>query len=330
MLHPIFGYLKRNQVILALVLICAGWFVLQIREVLIALFVAFILMASLLPAVKFLIKHGIPKPLAVGLVFVGSITVITLIIVPLIPFFIAQINQLFIKFPIFIDRAVSSLGIKFDVSQVNKIISSELGNVGKNAYALTSKVFGGLFSLLTTFVLSFYLISDHERIKRSIASLFPEESQKQALEALAHIEEKLGAWLRGQIILSLFIGGITYIALSIIGLEYALPLAVLAGLLEIIPTIGPIISAIPAILVALNVSGGQAIIVTITYIFIQLIENNLLVPRIMQKAVGLNPVIVIIGIVIGGKLLGVLGALLSIPFITLILVIFNSVRMIKK
>ena len=106
-------------------------------------------------------------------------------------------------------------------------------------------------------------------------------------------------------------------------------MAVLAGLLEIIPTIGPIVAAVPAILVALNSSGGLAIVVVAAYIVIQILENNFLVPRIMQKAVGLNPVIVITGIVIGGKLLGVLGALLSIPFITLLIVIFNTLRSTK-
>ena len=329
MLHPILRDLARNQVILELSFITLGWLLLQIREVLIALFIAFIIQATLLPAVDFMIKKGIPKPLAVALVFVGSISIITLILVSLIPFFIAQINLLFNKFPLFIDRAASSFGFDFEVSQINKIVTSELGNIGRNAYSLTSKIFGGIFSLLTTFVISFYLIADHERIQGSVAALFPERSQKKTLETIKQIEEKLGAWLRGQLVLSFFIGGITYIALSLIGLEFALPLAVLAGLLEIIPTIGPIIAAIPAILVALNSSGGLAIVVVAAYIVIQILENNFLVPRIMQKAVGLNPVIVITGIVIGGKLLGVLGALLSIPFITLLIVIFNTLRSTK-
>src|SRR3989344_1901786 len=277
MLHPIFRYLSRNQVILTLFLITLGWLLLQIREDLIALFIAFILQATLLPAVDFMIKKGIPKPLAVALVFIGSISIITLILVSLIPFFIAQINLLFNKFPLFIDRAASSFD--FEVSQMNKIVTSELGNIGRNAYSLTSKIFGGIFSLLTTFVISFYLIADHERIQGSVAALFPERSQKKTLET--------------------------------------------------IPTIGPIVAAVPAILVALNSSGGLAIVVVAAYIVIQILENNFLVPRIMQKAVGLNPVIVIIGIVIGGKLLGVLGALLSIPFITLLIVIFNTLRSTK-
>ena len=104
-----------------------------------------------------------------------------------------------------------------------------------------------------------------------------------------------------------------------------MPLAVIAGLLEIVPTIGPIIAAIPAIIVALNISFPMALIVGVAYFLIQLLENNILVPRIMQRAVGLNPIVIIIGIIIGGKLLGVPGALLAIPFISLLVVIYRNI-----
>ena len=140
------------------------------------------------------------------------------------------------------------------------------------------------------------------------------------------IEEKLGNWLRGQIVLSVSIGVTTWVVLTLLGVDFAFPLAVIAGILEIIPTIGPIISAVPAIIVALNISPILAGVVAISYFLIQLLENNILVPRIMQRAVGLNPIVIIIGIIVGSRLLGVAGALLAIPFIVFLVVIYRNLE----
>jgi len=126
-----------------------------------------------------------------------------------------------------------------------------------------------------------------------------------------------------------FIGSLTWIVLTLMHIPYALPLAVLAGLLEIIPTIGPIISAVPAVIVGLSISPTLAFAAVIGYILIQAIENNFLVPIIMQNAVGLNPIIVILAIVIGSKLMGIAGALLAIPFVSFLLVVFQNIEVIR-
>jgi predicted PurR-regulated permease PerM len=126
--------------------------------------------------------------------------------------------------------------------------------------------------------------------------------------------------------LCLAIGSISWLALTVLGVPFALPLAMIAGILEAIPTLGPILAAIPAAIVALTISPQMALVVVFTYWLIQMLENQLLVPKIMQRAVGLNPVIVIIGVTIGANLMGAVGALLAIPFISLIIVIYNSVE----
>ncbi len=124
----------------------------------------------------------------------------------------------------------------------------------------------------------------------------------------------------------LFIGTLTWIGLSILQLPYVLPLALLAGILEIIPTLGPILSAIPAAAVAFTISPTLGFAVIIFYILLQMLENQVLVPKIMEKAVGLNPVIVILGVMIGGNLMGISGALLAIPFMSFLIVLFNSLN----
>lgn len=326
MKHPLFQYLEKNQFITGLLIIALLWFTIIIRSVLVALFVAYIIMAALLPLVNFLQKKRVPKQIAVLISYFLTLAFIFLLIVPLIPFFSSQIQQLFSSLPSYINEAAQLFGVSIDPKQVQSFLASDLGSIGKNAFAVTQRVFGGIFSVLMVFALSYYLLNDHERTKTSIARFFPQQFQNKTLHTLTLIEETLGAWTRGQIILSVFIGAITWILLTILRIDFALPLALIAGILEIVPTLGPILASIPAIIVALNISVDTAIFVSLIYFIIQVIENNILVPRIMQKAVGLNPIIVILAVVIGGNLLGVIGALLAVPFLSILIIIFQNIR----
>lgn len=324
MKNPLFRLVFKNQVITVFFLILLVLFIIKIKGILIALFISYIIMAAFLPFVEFFQKRRVPRILSVAIPYVIVFAFFTSLVIPLIPFFVSQIQSLFIIFPRYIDQAARILGIQIEASQAGSFISSEIGAIGQNAFSLTSKVFGGLFSMLTIFVVSFYLLLDHPRIKKYLVNLIPVQNQKRVLLITSQIEEKLGGWFRGQIALCLFIGSITWIGLTFLGLEFALPLALVAGILEIIPTVGPIISAIPAIIVALNTSLNSALIVVTFYIFLQAFENNLLVPRIMQKAVGLHPIVIIVSVIIGSELLGIIGALLAIPFVSFLLILFNS------
>lgn len=151
------------------------------------------------------------------------------------------------------------------------------------------------------------------------------EGRNKLKKTVRRIEDKLGAWLRGQISLSLIIGTLSYIALFSLQVPFALPLAILAGLFEVVPVIGPIISAIPAILIALTVSPVTAGLVALAFFIIQQLENSLIVPQVMKKAVGINPLIVILTVSIGGKLLGVSGALLAVPITVVIQILVEDI-----
>ena len=322
--NPLISYFLRNQLVFSLVIIVIALFVLKIKGILIAIFISYIIMAAFLPFVEFFQKKRVPRILSVVIPYAIVFAFFTSLVIPLIPFFVSQIQSLFTILPQYFGEAARILGIHIETSQIGSLISSEIGEIGRNALELTSRVFGGVFTTLMIFVVSFYLLLDHDRIKRFIVNLFKTEQHEHILFTMSHIEEKLGGWFRGQVALSLSIGVMTWIGLTFLGVEFALPLALIAGILEIVPTIGPIISAIPAIIVALNTSFNAALIVAVFYIFVQAVENNLLVPRIMQKAVGLHPVVIIIGVIVGSELLGIIGALLAIPFISLILIVFNS------
>lgn len=322
--NSLLQYLSKNQVVFSLLLIIIGLFIIKTKGILVAIFISFIIMAAFLPYVEFLRKKRVPKTLSVFIPYIFVLAFITTLIIPLIPFFASQIQSLFVTLPRYINQAAGLFGLHLEPTQLGSFIGSEIGELGKNAFEVTSRVFGGVFSTFMIFVVSFYLLVDHDRIKKFISLLFQSEQQQRVLLTISQIEEKIGGWFRGQIVLSLFIGTITWIGLSILGIEFALPLALIAGILEIVPTIGPIIAAIPAVIVALNTSFNATVIVILFYIVLQAVENNLLVPRVMQKAVGLHPVAIIISVIVGGELLGILGALLAIPFVSLILILFNS------
>lgn len=325
-MDKLFKYLSQNHFLTAILVVIVGWFILEIKTILIALFIAYIVMAALSSFTDILKRKKFPNSLAVTIPFVGSLILLVLIIIPLIPFLLSQLQSLFINFPQYVDKASRFAGIQVDSSVLNSLITSDIDSIGKNALSFTTKVFGGIFSMLAVIVLSFYLLIDRDRLHKSLSSIFSKNSQEKAQNVMLFIEEKLGAWVRGQIVLSFSIGIATWIGLTLLGLPSALPLAVLAGILEIVPTIGPIISSIPAIIIALSISPTMALLVIILYIIIQLLENNVLVPKIMEKAVGLNPIIIILGVMIGSNILGVLGALLAVPFISTLVILYRSLK----
>jgi predicted PurR-regulated permease PerM len=172
-------------------------------------------------------------------------------------------------------------------------------------------------------VLTFYLLIERQRLDDLIVQ-FSFGKQVKAMRIVNKAEEKLGGWLRGQIALSFIIGLGAFVLLSILNVPYALPLAVLAGMMEVVPVIGPIVSAIPAILIAYISAPFTAIWVAVGYFVIQQLENHLVVPQVMKYSVGLNPLVVILAVAIGGRLLGISGALLAVPITVVVQIIIEE------
>lgn len=324
MLKVIFDFIGKNQFIAGLIFLGLALILFQLKEILLVIFIAYIIVAALNPIVEFLRRRRVPKTIAVLITFFTTLAFFILLIAPLVPFFVSQIQQLSKSFPEYLHQAAAVIGLDLDVREVSQIVTPQ--QLGQNAFALAGGVFGGFFSIVSTIAISFYLLLSYDAAKKNVAELFIRKHREKAINIIDQINDKLGAWLQGQFVLSLSIGFLTWATLSVLGLPFALPLAVLAGLFEIVPTVGPILSAIPAVIVALTISPNMAIVVICCYLGIQMIENHLLVPRIMQRAVGLNPVVVIIGVIVGDRLLGIPGALLSVPFISLIFLIIKNLE----
>jgi predicted PurR-regulated permease PerM len=184
---------------------------------------------------------------------------------------------------------------------------------GETALSVGLSVVEGLFAGLTVFVVAFYWLTERVAIKRAFVLLFPTERRQMVDTIWNEVEGVLGGWVRGQLLLMLFIGVLAGVGYTLIGLKYALVLAVLAALLEIVPLVGPWLGAIPAILVALTQDVRMAFLVGLYILIIQLIEGNVLVPRVMGRTVGISPLIVIVGILVGAALGGIPGALVAVP-----------------
>lgn len=324
--NPVIKYILDNHVLSTVIIVALVFLVIELKSIVIALFTAYIIMASLNPFVKFLTKRKVPKIFSTLIVFGFVLAFIVLLVIPILPFFVSQMQYFIEQIPNYINLASKSIGIQLNNNDLNSIIVPLAGSIGKNALQITKTVFGGIFSFISIFILSFYLLLERDKLINSVSKFLLPTNEEKIKNTIELVEEKLGAWLRGQVALSLTIGVVTWLILTIIGVEFALPLAILAGFLEIIPTLGPIIASIPAIIVALAISPIMALAVILAYTLIQLAENNFLVPKIMQKAVGLNPIVIIIAILVGGNLLGIMGALLSIPFLSVVIIILKRIK----
>ncbi len=291
------------------------WALYQIREVMVLLFVAIIFMSALSPIVANLEKLKIPKSLAIGLVYIVVVAIIASVVTFVLSPLIEQTVNLVTNLP---QTAGKLIPVNSPIDR--SVIQQELSGVSKGALEVSLAIFTNFLAFISVAVLTFYLLLERENLDRLIAQFFAGREEKVKL-ITKRIEEKLGSWLRGQLVLSLIVGSAAYFVLFFLDVPYALPLGILAGILEVVPVIGPIISSIPAILIGYTVSPVLALFVAIAFFIIQQLENHLIVPQVMKKAVGLNPLIVILAVSIGGKLLGIAGALLAVPIAVVIQII---------
>jgi len=300
-----------------------------VRDILALIFIVLILVATFSPVIKKWAKKigRIPSVIALFLII---IVVLALVVYMLIPPITDQITQLINNAPSYLEKINLLRSYAPTLQESLPTISSSTGSITQGFVTVTAGVFGGIITFLTAIVLFIYMLVDEQVLKNFVYSLTPTDRKEQIAEILRKIADKVGDWFRGQMILGLIIGVLDLVGLLIIGVPYALTLAVIAGILEIIPTIGPIIAGVLAALVAFTDSPIKALIVVIFFIAIQQLENSIIVPKVMQKAVGLSPVIIIIAILVGAKLLGVAGAILAIPIAASISVIIHEMPILRK
>jgi predicted PurR-regulated permease PerM len=207
---------------------------------------------------------------------------------------------------------------------VQQAPAASAGNAAATIFGYVRNVIGGLFGVITILLLTFYMLVESREILSFFVRLFPVRQRRRVATVSNAVTQKVSAWMGGQLLLSLVIGLTSALGLGAMGVPYFYVLALISAVGEMIPMVGPILAAIPAILVAATVSPGLAIGVAIFFVAQQQLENTILVPKLMGRQVGLSAVTVIIALGVGSQLLGVVGAILSVPTAAILQVLFEE------
>ncbi len=345
---------KAAFAILAIVL--GAWLVFVLRDKLIILLLAFFLAIVIDPAVKFLEGWRVPRGLAVVLVYLAFLSLAVFLLASLIPIVAVQIQSLArlisqsadafladprISIPFFPDAlndlmttvtqsTLQSLNVEDRATALFRF-GQQLSTSAQSSLTFAVNVAGSVVNFFVSFilvlVLTFFIQMEKEKIRDYVRILFPRRMRSYLDVKSEAIHVKMGQWIRGQLTLCLAVGVLVFIALYVVGMhEYALTLALLAGFTEFIPVVGPILAAVPAVLIGATQEGPVwALVIAGVYYAIQWSENNLLVPLIMKRAVGLSPIAVMFAMLVGisfpDTIHPILGVILSVP-ITTILTIF--------
>jgi len=312
----------------------AFWFVIRFYQFIFILVVAIIFGVALKPIVNNLQQRGIPRPIAALLLYMtifGPLVAIIWFSAPLLATQLAQstqslsasyiaVHQELLESPsLLVRRVAGELPAQFSLATESDPPQSDATTPEmRPVWDMISPIFRSLLGILVTFVLTFYWTLESERLQKTFLLFIPLAHRETFRELGSAIENKLGRYLVGQAILCLIIGGISFVVYLSLGLPNALLLAIFAGLMEAVPNIGPVLGAIPAVVMGLSVSPGVAIGVLVATGIIQLLENYLLVPRIMSKTVEMRPLVILLALLAFGSFFGVAGAIVAIPLAVVI------------
>jgi len=322
---PIKVEISYKTVIFTVAVLISLWFIVQIRQIIILIFLSVILLSALLKPVEWLHAKKIPRVVSVLLVYIFVIGLIGLVVSIIVPPLVSQTSDFISRLPQIVGTVNEFLAIsKIPVENLSAIITSQVEGIFTNFISISTVIFSSIFLILTIFVFTFYLLLEWKSFVRLLASPFAGRQEKKIINLVAKVENGLGQWLRGQLALSIIVGILTFVGLTVLGIPYALPLALVAGIFEIIPIVGPIISAIPAVLVALTIAPVMGLATAALFFIIQQLENNLIVPMVMSKVIGLQPPIVIIALLIGAQIAGIGGAFLAVPTVVVGKIIFQE------
>jgi len=322
--------------IIKVVLVLLAFYVLYlIGNIVAMLFISFVLFSAINPIVNRLREYHVPRPLGVIIIYLVLFAVISSVFILITPHVVEQAKGLIQALPGYLEKTFANFselqkysvqyGLVDNIKQGLEFLQQGVSLGAKGIFSIIASIFGGVASFFIILVITFYMIAEKDAIYSFLNNAIPEAHRKRAMSLIESVQEKLGLWARAQLILSFVIFLLIFIFLSIFKIKYALVLALIAGLTEFIPYLGPIIGAIPAVIIAFFQSPVNALIVIVIYYAVQQIENTILVPQIMRKAVGINPVISITALMAGLKLGGIFGAILAIPVVVTLGVILNSI-----
>lgn len=314
------------------------WALFIVRNTLLLIYVAALVAIGFSPVVAAIERRRVagrrrlPRWAAILIVYVALIGSIIGVGMMVLPPLIMQARELWSELPTLLQRGQQWLlerGLLAEQVSVRQAVEQTAGAAG-GTDAVTTVVrtiwgfVGGVFGLLTILILAFYFLVDSAGLVNSFVRLFPRSERIRVREACLRVTTKVSAWLGGQLLLAAIIGSTAALGLWALDVPYFYVLALIAGIGEMIPVVGPLLAAIPAIAVALSVSPTTALLVAAFFVLQQQFENHILVPKVMERQVGVSAVTVILALLLGGSLLGIIGAILAVPTAAILLVLFEE------
>ncbi|HSX48875.1 MAG TPA: AI-2E family transporter [Candidatus Saccharimonadales bacterium] len=304
--------ISHKTIVFTFLLIAGIWFVWLIRDIVLLLFVALLIMVILNPLVKRLSVYRIPRAISVLIVYVLFFGLVVICVAELVPVLIEQTKTFSSVLPNYINNLHLSSAIN---EQISTQILSRLGDLPGSVLGVGIGIVSNIVTFLTVLVFAFYLLMARNKIDDQLSYFLGEKRANDIAGFIDELELKLGGWARGQMLLMFTVGFFNYLGFQILGVPYALPLGIFAGIMEVVPYAGPIIGAVPAVVIGFGISpliGGATIALAF---LIQQVENYVLVPKIMEKSVGVSPIVILLALTVGLKLAGITGVLISIPLV---------------
>jgi len=311
-------------------------FLYLISDILLTVFIAVIIAAAIDGPVDWLAKHRVRRTLGTVIIYLTILLALLAFIYWALPPLAGQVKILASVLPGYLDKVginITILQHKFSSEYSQKMLenfSSQLYGFTSNVFGTAVNIFGGIFSACVIVVMSFYLTVQDKGIKKFLATIVPVQHRAYAANLAERIQSKLGKWLRGQLFLMLIIAVLVFVGLSFLRVNFALTLAIIAGLLEIIPYIGPILAGFTVATLAFLQAPLLGLLVLILFVVIHQLEGYVIIPQVMKRAVGLNPLVVIISMIIGAKLMGVMGVVVAVPIVATISVFLGDIFMHKN
>lgn len=301
--------ISHRTVIFTVFFLIGIYFLYFIRDILLQTFVALLIMAVLNPFVTKLAQFKIPRALSILVTYVVVITLISLAVAGIVPPLIEQSTK-FVEFaPSYMESLKSTIFGEQILNELLALAGKVPAQIAKTSLSLLSNI----LDVFTVMIISFYLLLSRDSLPSRTESFLSESMHDEFNRVVRVIEKKLGGWALGQLSLMILVGTVTYIGLLLLGFPFSLPLAIFAGLLEIVPYMGPILAAVPATVIGFGISPVMGMAAASLAFLVQQLENYVFVPKVMEKTTGVSPIVTLLALSIGFKLAGIVGVLISVP-----------------
>jgi len=318
-----------GTIVTTLLLLAGAWLLFYLKDLVLVVLAAVVISSAFEPIVRALTRWRFPRLLAVICIYLLLFVFLFSVFYFFVPTVLDDVSAFLIALPSYLETInnlsfFQDYAVIFGLPSTAELAPSELVtqlresisvyNFFNSSFSAAASVFGGVVSFLLIIVLSFYFTMIETGVDDFLRVVIPQKYRPYALDLWTRSRHKIGLWMQGQLILALLIGVMVWLCLMLLGIRHALLLAVLAACFELIPVFGPTLAAVPAVLVAF-VDGGllMGVIVIGVYVILQQFENHLIYPAVVTQVVGVPPILVILGLIIGFKLGGFLGIMLSVP-----------------